>query len=59
MYGNSEIEEINVTVYSPCVSDYINVLSQAKNRWGDLNVTIDSGNMIRSCHKVGDTIIIR
>ena len=56
----NEVEELtDVTTYSPTASDYARVISQAISKWGNLRMIIDSGNMIRSCKKVGNEIIIR
>ena len=55
-----DVEELTgVTTYSPTASDYARVISQAISKWGNLRMIIDSGNMIRSCKKVGNEIIIR
>lgn len=56
----NDVEELTgVTTYSPTASDYVRVISQAINKWGNLRMIIDSCNMIRSCTKVGNEIIIR
>ena len=56
----NDVEELTgVTTYSPTASDYALVISQAISKWGNLRMIIYSGNMIRSCKKVGNEIIIR